>query len=169
MAQEDVNLHQGEKAASTPPQPQTADALRLLSSTLGAAAGPQFALLSTALGALVRGLTAALTDNRKQASTLASNKAAVPAAPLQLPTVRPPDLSAASRTISTTLATVVTPDTVRLNQSMALAQNVRDPERLQTFKKTLIDQTSDEMNQETRQIGEHLKTVQGMREQVEST
>jgi endonuclease YncB( thermonuclease family) len=168
MAQQDVDVHAGETPAATPTQPTTNDALTFLKNALGAVGGATFTALSAALGVLTKGLVAAIADRRKQVATMASNKLALTTSALQVPTVKPPDLSGATRTITTTLATVNTPDTVKVNQAAAAAATVRNPDRLASFKSTVINQVADETNQDVRTMGELLKSVQGVRNQVES-
>jgi len=170
MAQTDVDLHAGETPAATPTQSTTNDALVFLKNALGGSGTPTFGALSAALGILTKGLVAAIADRRAQVASMASNKLALTtSSTLKVPSVKLPDLDGAIRTITTTLATVNTPDTVKVNQAAAVASNVRGPSRLASFKSSVIDQVADETNQDVRTTGELLKSVQGVRNQVEST
>ena len=169
MARDQIDLHASEAPASTKPQADTLSALRLLKLSMGVAGAGQFAALASALGVLAKGIVAAISDSRKQSKKLASNKLALSSAALQTPTVQPVGLSGSIRTVTSTLQGVNTMDTAKLNQAAAAATNTRNPSRLQDFEKDLINQISDESNQETRALGDHLKTVQGMREGVQST
>jgi hypothetical protein len=169
MARTNVDIHASEAPAAAPTQPTTNDALTFLKNALGAAGASTFGALGAALGVLTTGLVAAIADRRKQVATMASNKLALTTSALKIPTVKPPDLSGATRTITTTLSTVNTPDTLKVNQAAAAAATVRSPDRLSSFKSAVIDQVADETSQDVHTLGELLKSVQGVRNQVEST
>lgn len=169
MAQTDIDPHAKEKPASTTPQPETLNALRLLRQSLGAAGAGQFVALASAFEIVARGIVSAIRDSQKQSKTLATNKVALKSASLQVPTVQPPGLNDGIKTVSTSLQGIDTIDTAKLNQATAAASNTRDPNRLQDFKSDMIDQLADEANQDIRTLGDHLKTVQGMKEGVQST
>jgi hypothetical protein len=170
MAQQDIDLHASEPPAATPTQSTTNDALAFVKTALGASGNATFAALSAALGVLTTGLVAAIADRQVQVQTLATNKLALTtAAPLKVPTVKPPDLNGAIRTISSVTGSVNTPDMTKVNQAAATASSVRNPDRVAAFKATVIDQISDETNEEVHTMGDQLKAVQGVRNQVEST
>jgi hypothetical protein len=170
MAQQDLDLHASEPPAASPTQSTTNDALAFVKISLGAAGNATFAALSAALGILTTGLVAAIADLRAQVRTLATNKSAlITAAPLKVPTVKPPDLSGAIRTISSVTGSINTPDMTKVNQAAAAASSVRNPDRVAAFKATVINQISDETNEEVLALGDQLKAVQGVRNQVGST
>ncbi len=169
MVQENVNVHAGEETATAPTSTETASALRQKKANLGSRGDAEFIAFSAALSTLGKGIVAAINDKVSQSKTLADNKLSLSTSRLQSPTVKPPGLNEANRTVSANLSGITTEDTKTVQKSMGLASNVRDPSGLNEFESKSIDQENKILNEEINELSEALKVVNGLKKQVEST
>jgi hypothetical protein len=169
MSRETPRLHDADEDAATIVDPGTSAALTMLKTSYGDQGNAQFSALSDALDKLKEAMVAAINDKSAKLAKLPTNKTWLSETNLKIPSVKPADLNQTIITIVSILDGVFTPDTVKVQRAALLASNVRSPEDLSNFESAKIDQISNQTNQEISELNELLKSVNGLKKQVEST
>ena len=163
-----LDLYSGLPAASNPMESATVNALNKWKADLGDKFPAQKAALDIALTVIATGLASAITDKSKQLAKMALNKAFLAGSSIQVPSIKPPDLSGAIQSVFTSLKGINTGDTTKISQGAQNANNVRGPEGLNEFLKKSMDQKEKNTQTQITDMKDQLKTVNGLKNQLNS-